>query len=632
MRKEITDFKYGIVNKIEQQSIYPGASLGSLNFLTKGDHFELRRGTLLVGAEIEGDNNPSRGGCVAKRSDGVEILYRKRGRKLEYILEDDVTWTEVGTDLFPVAAEDDEVSFVLYSSLAGDQMFFSSPNSSMYKIMLANPGSYTDLVSTDFRGYIFTSQNRIFLVQRTGTNGSKDKTGVYVSFIDEQNYTTVATENIGTGDGATLTFADTLAFKAGGAKRTCFGIAVTDGVETFVDNFDGTLTGSAGGTGTINYTTGAISVTFVVAPLGAVAITCDYQWEDSTNGGLADFSYTSPNRVAGEGDVFRQDAGGGVAQAIDTYGDTEYCFHQFKTWALTLSEDDTTATNLEYRKNVGIPNWRARVATGDGIYFIDTVDETNPQIRILELEGGSTEVIPRTISDQIDLSVYRFDNAWMERFGELILLGCRTVDSTMNNRVVVYNTVWKSFDVVDFYADWGQVWYGTFIFGDSLSPNVYVGFSGFDDNEAIVGGSYETSEWDLDDADHLKKVKKAQIEGLIQTNQIIGVYGAPDRGDYTFLGYIRGDGEYVDAESVSIGSETIGSGEIGGGSITEAFHYYRELKCAVGKFGRLKLKFVVESDEDGNEGIGYFSVSTIAFDDIRVKQEKLAKKYRITRS
>lgn len=48
----------------------------------------------------------------------------------------------------------------------------------------------------------------------------------------------------------------------------------TDGTETFTDNGDGTLTGSAGGTGTINYTTGAWSLSFnanVVAPTNIYA-------------------------------------------------------------------------------------------------------------------------------------------------------------------------------------------------------------------------------------------------------------------------------------------------------------------------------------------------------------------------
>jgi len=53
-------------------------------------------------------------------------------------------------------------------------------------------------------------------------------------------------------------------------------LSITDGEETFVDNGAGLLTGSAGGTGTIDYTTGVYSLTFFVAvPIGE-AITASY--------------------------------------------------------------------------------------------------------------------------------------------------------------------------------------------------------------------------------------------------------------------------------------------------------------------------------------------------------------------
>lgn len=628
MRREITEFQHGVINKIEEQSIPAGAASNSLNFLTKGDHFELRRGSIILGTEIE-NADPCRGLHVARQSNGTEHIFRKRGRKLEHYNTTTEVFDEVGTDMFPAVAEDDEAAFVDYQSLAGDAMFVSSVNSSIYKIMLANPTDYADMVSTDYRGFIFASQNRIFMVQKKDANGVQDKTGVYTSFIDAQNYTTVSSENVGTGVPAQFTYTDTLAFKAGGAKRTCFGIVVTGSTETFRDNGDGTLTGTAGGTGTINYMTGAISVTFITEPVGAIL--ADYQWEDSTNGGIADFSFTTPTREPGEGDVFRQDDGGGKAQAVESYEDVEYCFHERKTWALTLSADDTNATNLPYRKQVGIPSWKARVATGDGIYYVDDTDENDPKIRVLTLSYSSDNVIPKSISDKLDLSGYRFDDAWMERWGSIILVGCRTSDSTVNNRIILYDTVWESFDIVDFFSSFGKIFEGTLILGDSLSPNVYQAFSGFDDEDASVGGFFETSQWDLDEPNRQKKAKKVQIEGLIQTGQIIGVYGSADRGGYTLLGYIRGDGDYVDAQSVTIGSETIGRSEIGGGSAATAFHYLRELKCSIGKFSVEKLKFQVESDEDGNEGLGYFSVSSIAFDDVRLKQEKVARKYRISR-
>lgn len=74
---------------------------------------------------------------------------------------------------------------------------------------------------------------------------------------------------LGTGTGGTLLFSGTI----DEAPVRVGSVVVTDGVETFTDNSDGTLTGSAGGTGTVNYWTGAISVTFFAAPaLGAEVI------------------------------------------------------------------------------------------------------------------------------------------------------------------------------------------------------------------------------------------------------------------------------------------------------------------------------------------------------------------------
>jgi len=54
--------------------------------------------------------------------------------------------------------------------------------------------------------------------------------------------------------------------------------SATNGVESFLDNGDGTLTGSAGGTGTINYTTGAWALTFNTPVIAAVVIRGSYTY------------------------------------------------------------------------------------------------------------------------------------------------------------------------------------------------------------------------------------------------------------------------------------------------------------------------------------------------------------------
>ncbi|EHJ46342.1 hypothetical protein DFW101_0325 [Solidesulfovibrio carbinoliphilus subsp. oakridgensis] len=82
----------------------------------------------------------------------------------------------------------------------------------------------------------------------------------------------VAAEELGTGTGATKAYAGTLA-KAPVQPET---VAVTDGVETFGDDGCGRLAGSAGGTGTVNYKTGAVAVTFAANVGNGVAVDASY--------------------------------------------------------------------------------------------------------------------------------------------------------------------------------------------------------------------------------------------------------------------------------------------------------------------------------------------------------------------
>lgn len=63
--------------------------------------------------------------------------------------------------------------------------------------------------------------------------------------------------------------------------------------EVFTDNFSGVLSGTLGGTGTINYMTGA----FTTSQSGAGTV--NYQWEMTNNKGVTDFT-KSATRLAGE--------------------------------------------------------------------------------------------------------------------------------------------------------------------------------------------------------------------------------------------------------------------------------------------------------------------------------------------
>jgi len=605
--KTIKNWVSGIINSIESSSIPDGASSDSNNFLTNGDSIELRRGSYLLGTDAGSGKSRI---FVATKDDGTQMLWRVRAAKVEYFDTTTEDWIEVGTNILGTSASGEDVSFAEYHSPAGAQLWISSPNSGLIKIMLANPGSYSDQYAdgTNYKGYISIKYNRMTLWGRI-----KDPTGVYDSHIDTRSYTTVTDEAL--ADCAS----GTLAFKAAGAKRTCFGIVITIAAsgEVFTDDYNGILTGSLGHTGTINYMTGAFTTT------GSGAGTATYQWEDATVNGIADFTY-SATRVASEGNILRQDDGGGDMMNDLSYEDVEYCLHKLKTWALYRTIDDTKATNNVFRDKIGIPYWRAAVATGDGIYYVNDVDEENPFIGLMTLAQGSTKVEPISISDQLDLEDYRFDEACMYEWGDYILVACRHKNHTYNDTVFVYSKGLKSWDKLDYIVSNFAIYNGVLVTGDNITNNVYELFSGMDDDSSTIPNYWEGNLTDIG-TQALKELKNLIIEGNIGPDQEIDIQMSFDNGAFVDIGTIEGDGGYVDrTQKVNVGSLTLGRGEAGGGggdSSIPAYHYLTEIKVAQDKFEKAKIRFEATK-------LGYASVSEVRFKDLRIKRNRIPTKYR----
>lgn len=76
-----------------------------------------------------------------------------------------------------------------------------------------------------------------------------------------------------TGDGVTVTFNYTVQFP----YILPFTVIITDNTEVFNDDGSGVLVGNLGGTGTVNYTTGAIAVTFNSAPSNGQVIYVSFE-------------------------------------------------------------------------------------------------------------------------------------------------------------------------------------------------------------------------------------------------------------------------------------------------------------------------------------------------------------------
>lgn len=710
--KTVSEFKHGLVTAIEDHSIPFGAASDSLNWLSKVDRIELSRGYQRLGTAVSGVGTVT-GLHVAFKADGTQILLRKRARKLEYYDTTTQAWLECGTDVFPEAAASEHVTFSNYTPLAGNQVIFGSPRSGPYKLMSANPGYYADMYdeAKNFKGWLKVKQNRTFLWGRV-----EDKTGIYGSYVDNgiENYTTVSSEAVGTGDGVDTTFSGVLnaklaaigdsttqfdisnpagqtfryrfdgtgtdpgitaaAFpvglivavqgqnfnaanngvfvvtgsgadyfevinpsgvveadktigsgsvkKASNLKATVFGIAIkVDGTVVLTDDFSGNLKDSDGVVrGSINYMTGQYAITFGTAPGNALAITADYQWENSTDEGILAFTKSDP-RTAGQGFIFRQDDGGEDVMSIESYGDVEYCLHRLKTWALTLSADDTDATNLIYRDRVGIPNIRAAVATGFGVFYVDDLNEADPKFRLLTLQQDGASVIPLPVSDQLNLKDYRFDQAAAHEWGDEVRFACRHKDSPANDTEFVYNKRDRFWHRTDNYVSAYATYNGALVAGDSISYNVYELASGFDADGDTIANYWDTEFSDLDTI-QLKKTKKLWLEGEISRDQSIEFYVSIDNSTFTLAGTQRGTDDNVDtAARTVIGSDAVGQSTIGGQTSTQAHHYLKELRLTAGKFQKVKLRIKATA-------IGYASVSSYTYQDILLYGERLPQKYR----
>lgn len=137
-----------------------------------------------------------------------------------------------------------------------------------------------------------------FLKYLYGTSKGSTSAGTAMFENTDRNYTSESIEGevIGTGTGSLAAFSGFLSFppiRTGTVK-------ITDGTETFTDNGAGILTGSATGTGTINYSTGAFAVTFNANVTNGVAVTAAYEYDSENHQNIpqVDLQLTSSPVVA----------------------------------------------------------------------------------------------------------------------------------------------------------------------------------------------------------------------------------------------------------------------------------------------------------------------------------------------
>lgn len=603
--KQVT-FTQGTHNLFPDEIIPKGAASASLNWLTKDGSIELVRGRQSVGGD--GAAGKNYGEHTAYTVAGVAVHYRKVDTKVQYL--NGSTWTDVITGL---TASD--VTFSNYQSLAGAFVYIFSPDDGIHKINIANPGSYADVTdeAINFKGYGLIDKGRTIL-----WGVKKDPTGLYGSHIDGQDsnvYTTVSNENLGASGSTNYT--GTLAFKAGGSTRTCFGLEITDGTETFTDNFDGTLTGDMGGTGTINYMTGAYDITFAATTGGNVE--ADYQWENSNSNGVTDFT-KSATRLAGEGFVLRQDQGGDRIQVVIPLDGSYFSMKATSCYQLTLDAEDTAPDNQLIRTDIGVASLRSAAGTSRGIIFMNTANPTEPELHILKRNPTGDNFDNAPLFPHFKFRDFLYDDALVYPWDDYVLISCK-YDSNENNRLLFCNIPNKTVDTT-YYGIRAATKAGGYLYGgDPVSQTTYELLTGFDDNSIQITNYWDSS-GETYETDRLKKVKRLRVKGLIDANQVLEVYIQLDNGDYVLVGTIRGDGDYVDyTSSYAIGTTEIGTATVGGDDEVTVYGFHAELKLRLTKFKQRNIRFVAT-------GFGYVSVFEIMDRDIWLYENKLPKKYR----
>jgi hypothetical protein len=602
-------FVKGVHNLLDKEVIPKDAAQDSSNFVTKNGKVVLVGGRKLIGTA--GAAGKITGEHFGYKVDGTKVHYAKFGTVIKYW--DGNSWEDCITGL----EENEDYWFENYSSLAGAFTFVNG-KSAFYKIINSHPANPINIydAAKNFYGRILIDRGRMLLWNR-----EKDKTGLYGSRIDPQNstvYTTVTSEAIGALGSTTYT--GTLAFKSGGTKRNAFGVSfvatVGAGTETFTDNYLGVLTSNFGGTGTINYSTGAYSVTFSAVTTGAV--TANYQWEDSTALGIADFTHTA-TRLAAEGFQFPQDQGGdAILTVLIGIDGAYYSIKSQSTYRLALDETDLSATNELFRRDIGVPTAKAAVSTSKGIVLINTANPTEPTMTILQRNEVGTEVEPVVLFPHFKFANFVYDDAYFGSYDRWVLVFCKSAEAVNNDRILMCDILKKTVDIVSYTGRTSTQDSGNLYVGDSATKTVYQIFNGFDDLDNSVEG-YWMSKKDTFKINNLKKYRRQRIKGSISPSQKVEVYIDFDNSGFSLVGTILGTASYVDQESSqAIGGNTIADAQIGGDTIGNIFDYHCELKLRTPKFRARTIKLVPT-------GIGYFDFNLLKDWDILTFEDRMPK-------
>ncbi len=612
----IAAFTKGTQNLISPELIPTDAAQESRGWFTKDGKIVLSYGRALVGNESSGTGKIS-GIWFGYKTDGSKVMYRKISTKIQYL--NVATWTDIITGLTSNA----DYTFANYSSLSGAFTFVGGIDG-IWKIINANPGSPINMAKlAPYKGKILIDRARITL-----WDSANSKTTLFLSRQDQQKdgvqYTTVTGE-------ATTSLTGTLAFKAGGATRNCYGIVLTlTGTgEVFTDNRLGALTGTLGGTGTINYATGAYTLS------NSGVGTASYKWEDSNSLGLTDFT-ASATRLAGEANIIQQAEGGDSILNVLIGQDGHYYSEKSNSfYDMSISTDDLTFNNVVYRKDLGILSFRGGISSNKGIVFMNTANVAKPEMTILQRSLVDNNIEPVILFPHYKFSNFDYTDCCIDTWERYITVLCKTLGAIGgNDTILLCDIAQGTVDAISYAGRCSAKNNGNLYVGSPLTENVYQLFVGFDD-DGIAVSNYWTGKNDqyqmaiglarqmrYQIGERLKKYRRQKVKGMISPSQTIQIYADADGSGFQLIGTILGTGSYVDYSSPNTIGTMIGGTQIGGDdTAVVAYPFFTEFAVHLPYFRTRTLKLVAT-------GIGYADVQFISDWDIIIGVERLPSRFR----
>jgi hypothetical protein len=162
-----------------------------------------------------------------------------------------------------------------------------TPTPVYYSVTLQNnsslPGNIASLVQqavlatfngTDAAGSVPAGIGLVISGSRYSPQINLISSAVNIESIEVGLQTAIAAESVGTGNGSTVTFGHTAAHLA----VVPGSVTVNAGAVAATDDGNGNLVGTGITTGTINYGTGVLSITYTTAPANTVPITMNYNY------------------------------------------------------------------------------------------------------------------------------------------------------------------------------------------------------------------------------------------------------------------------------------------------------------------------------------------------------------------